>query len=275
VAPTYSELAARLRWAAGRACQVYGAQQSPDGTERYDLLLLRVPARVPAARGAQRPARRVLLNGGTHGDEPAGVAAVTRFVEEGRCAAWPDVAFTITPCINPWGYVHARREGPHGIDLNRTFGRHGRRRRTTPEVAQVQRALATERFDLFIDCHEDVDAPGFYVFAPRAPGRAIVAAAGVLGPIHPGPLVDGELPVRDGVVALDAAGERVARAGTRRDRRGQRSSWPLPAGSWAAALPPPDMGQTITVTLETPTQLPFDRRVAMHLAAIDAALRFA
>jgi predicted deacylase len=149
----YAALADRIRAAAPGAWRVYGRQRPPGGAEAYDLLLVRIRA----AGGA--PRRRVVLNGGTHGDEPAGAEAVTRFLEERRYARWPEAEFTVTPCTNPWGYAHDRRCGPLGADLNRSFGR---ARRTTPEVAALKRALGRRTFDLFVDCHEDVDAPRLY-----------------------------------------------------------------------------------------------------------------
>jgi hypothetical protein len=251
----YGHLAARIRDVApAQALRLYGQQVTPDGAERYDLYLLDLAA--PCGRPARGRRANVLLNGGTHGDEPAGAEAVVRFLEERRYAAWPEVRFTVAPCTNPWGYVHGRREGPGGIDLNRSFRR---ATRAVPEVARVKRALRGRAFDLFVDCHEDVDAPGFYVFAPRPLGSAIVAAARAHGPVHPGPWVDGTIPVEDGVVALRP--EAPTGAG------------PLPAGSWAASLPPPDVGQLATATVETPVGLPLEQRVQMHLAAVDAALR--
>ncbi|MGH2352499.1 MAG: hypothetical protein ACRDI2_00350 [Chloroflexota bacterium] len=275
----YNALAARIRAAAHPplTCRVYGQQVTPDGAERYDLLLVRI-------RAVGRTAFRVLLNGGTHGDEPAGVEAVTRFLEAERYRAWLAVDFTVTPCTNPWGYAADRREGPGGRDLNRSFRRAGK---TTPEISLLKRALAGRHFDLFVDCHEDVDAPGLYVFAPSALGRAIVAAAAEVGPVHPGPAVDGEIPLKESVVELDAE-----RAGP---RRRTWSTWPLPfyiaryhqrgrtqtlaqrsvgdaRETEAENMLPPDIGRMPSATIETPTCLPLQQRVAMHLAAIDAAL---
>lgn len=301
----YASLAARIRAAAGAplSSRVFGQQVTPDGAEHYDLLLVHVPAAPfggPPRRGpggaAGRPVgRRVYLNGGTHGDEPAGAEAVTRFLEDKRYLAWPDVEFTVTPCLNPWGYVHDRREGPVGRDLNRSFRR---ALPGTPEVAALKHALRRRVFDLFLDCHEDVDAPGLYVFSPAALGHAIVDAVQHVGPVHRGQDVDGETPLKDSVVELD--GERF------RERRRSITAWPLPfyvaryhrhtpspaasrAGSStgdSAAAPtsggpadaenvaPPDILQMASATIETPTSLPLEQRVTMHLTAIDAAMRF-
>jgi Succinylglutamate desuccinylase / Aspartoacylase family len=287
----YAALVARIKAAAGRplSWRVYGQQASADGAERYDLLLVHIPARIasapagaagaaagpgpagaPGARGTAGGYRHVLLNGGTHGEEPAGAEALVRFLEERRHERWPEVAFTVVPCANPWGYAHARRAGPGGRDLNRVFRRAGR---ATPEVALLKRALGRRACDLLVDCHEDEDAPGLYVFAPPALGQAVVAAAGALGPVHPGPLVDDVLPLAGGVVAIDAA-----RA---QERRRTWRNWPLPffiaqvyqrAAARGGRHRARRRAEPAWTVVETPVHLPLDRRVAMHLAAIDAAL---
>jgi hypothetical protein len=226
----------------------------------------------------------VLINGGTHGDEPAGAEAVVRFLTERRFERWPEIAFTLLPCTNPWGYAHDRRDGPGGKDLNRSFRRAGP---TTREISLLKRTLKRRRFDMFLDCHEDVDAPGLYVFSTETLGRAIVAAAGKVGPLHPGPDVDGQIPLKDSVVVF----------GGRRPSAPQRRSniWPLPryvgryhlravltapiSAERAEGVPPEventiqtDLARTRQATIETPTYLPLAQRVAMHHAAIDAAL---
>jgi hypothetical protein len=276
----YAALAARVMAAATPPlrCQVYGQQVTRDGAERYDLLMVRIPALSAGGRGRYR----VLLNGGTHGDEPAGAEAVTRFLEERRYERWPEVAFTVLPCANPWGYAHDTREGPSGRDLNRSF------RRATPatrEISALKQALARQAFDLLIDCHEDVDAPGLYVFAPRRLGAAIVEAAKRIGPVHPGPDVDGQIPLKDSVVVLDDGPEAA-------QRRRTWNQWPLPfyvarfhgrerpsdsataagGNSEAENVRPPAVPLITGATVETPTSLPMAQRVAMHHAAIDAAL---
>jgi murein peptide amidase A len=270
----YTGLAARVVAAAQppAVCRVYGQQTTPDASVSYDLLIVRVP--VPRSRF------KVLINGGTHGDEPAGAEAVVRFLEGRRYERWPEVEFTITPCTNPWGYVHDKREGPFGVDLNRSFRR---ATRTAPQVSLLKQALARRKFDMFIDCHEDVDATGLYVFAPNDLGRSIVDAVRTAGPIQPGDMVDGEIPLDRGVVNLDAP--------RFREGREMRNTWPLPlyiarfhrqlappSSARSAALensegaPPEDTPFTSSATVETPTSLALDQRVSMHLRAIDAAL---
>jgi hypothetical protein len=222
------------------------------------------------ARYGRAPVAHVLLNGGTHGDEPGGAEAVVAFLERDVAGRWPEFAFTVMPCINPWGHVHATREGPGGRDLNRLFRRASPR---TPEVTFVKRALARRAFNLFIDCHEDIDTPGLYVFAPTRLGTAIVRAVSAVGPIHPGEFVDGEIPVSGGVVATDS--ERS------RERRTAWLTWPLPY--YVARYRQVQVGPKLSdeedtialsgVTIETPVSLPMEQRVTMHHVAIETALQ--
>ena len=261
----YEALATRLQAAVASVSpplklRVYGQQATPEGAEPqevYDLFLVDVPARTRAPRFS------VLLNGGTHGDEPAGAEALVRFLEERRDTRWPDVAFTITPCTNPWGYAHDTREGPGGADLNRSFRRATRR---TPQVTLYKQAMRRRTFDLLVDCHEDVDTPGLYVFAPTALGQAIVRAVRPLGPVHEGDLVDGEIPLNGSVVELDS--ERM------RERQRSWNTWPLPfyVGRYHRRGASGIDFAINSATVETPVTLPMEQRIAMHLAAIDAAL---
>ena len=117
---------------------------------------------------------RVFLSGGTHGDEPAGVEALLQFLEQRRYEAWPEIAFTLIPCLNPWGYVRDTREGPAGHDLNRAFRRASS---ATPEVSAIKRVLSRRQLTCSMDCHEDCDAEGFYAYElPEVSslGRAVV-----------------------------------------------------------------------------------------------------
>ena len=63
----------------------------------------------------------VLLSGGVHGDEPAGVWAVLRFLEKVAPHYLKKFRFFIYPCVNPCGYVWNTRENVEKVDLNRDF----------------------------------------------------------------------------------------------------------------------------------------------------------
>lgn len=56
--------------------------------------------------GSGRP--QVLLVGGLHGDEPAGVEAAVRWMESGDADRWP-VDWLVLPCVNPCGWSNDHR----------------------------------------------------------------------------------------------------------------------------------------------------------------------
>lgn len=261
----YDLLAARIRRADLRGGSLRMIGEQPGGNRNYPMFMATLPA-----RHGKVPAAHVLLNGGTHGDEPGGAEAAVAFLERDIARRWPEFGFTVLPCTNPWGHAHATREGPSGRDLNRSFRRATAR---TPEVSIIKRALSGRHFNLYIDCHEDIDTPGLYVFAPTRLGSAIVEAVKSFGPIHPGDLIDDEIPVSGGVVATDS--ERS------RERRTAWLTWPLPyyVARYRQARVGPNLSDEDDpralsgVTIETPVFLPMEQRVAMHHVAIETALR--
>jgi murein peptide amidase A len=178
---------------------------------------------------------------GVHGDEPAGSHALLALVENDDLD--PRFSYRIWPCTNPTGYDARTRESVDGLDVNRTFGRGG----SSPESRAIITANRDLKFELAIDLHEDDEADGFYCYeyGNSGIGRGIV--------------------------------EMLARAGTPLDPRG-------------VLTPDPDAeaekigGRTLTqllmrnaarlgLTLETPSAvLPFEARVATHVAAVKFAL---
>ena len=113
--------------------------------------------------GDPRGRKRVLLSGGVHGDEPAGPEAVLAFLERNPVDLLRHFTFLILPCVNPFGYVHNRRENREGEDINRSFSEAGVR-----EGEIVRRILKGKRFDLYVDFHEDWEATGFYMYEADA-----------------------------------------------------------------------------------------------------------
>jgi hypothetical protein len=194
----YAALAARIRAVARPPLRlrVSGQQTAGGGTERYDLFLVQIPAvpTIAAIPTGRRPRWRVYLNGGTHGDEPAGTEAVTRFLEEKRYRAWPDVAFTVTPCLNPWGYAHNRRRAPAGATSTAASGGSAR---ATPEISAHRRPCG-RAFDPSWTATK-MDAPAL---RSPAPGQAIVGVR----PLGPAPWPRrGRRDPQDSVVVLTPA----------------------------------------------------------------------
>ncbi len=268
---SYAELESRLAAATPSPLQRRRIGQQA-GT--YAIWEVRIPARQRIPRSRRRV--RVFINGGTHGDEPAGVEALLQFLEQRRYEAWPEIGFTLIPCLNPWGYVRDTREGPAGHDLNRAFRRASP---ATPEVSAIKRVLSRRRLTCSMDCHEDCDAEGFYAYElPEVSslGPAVVEAVSAVGPISPDCLVEDIIPVRDGLARTDqlrppAAGE-MAPAMPPEAWRDFRTfiqawpTWPLPIYLW-------HRHGARAFTFETPTALSLDQRVGMQLAAIETVLR--
>ena len=199
------------------------------------------------ASSARTP-RCVLITGGMHGDEPAGVEAVLQFLARDNTALLKNFSFVVIPCINPYGYVHDTRETCNGVDINRSF--------ETDDIAEVtilKKALNQTQFSFAIDFHEDYDATGFYLYEGNRDeqyiGPELAAAAKAVGPLDP------EDPGED---APDLA-EGVYKV----------------ANSWGTQGLAPYLlhfHSKHVIISETPTVWQLERRAALHLTILDTAL---
>lgn len=191
----------------------------------------------------------VLVTGGVHGDEPAGVAATLQFLERDNTELLKQFAFVVIPCINPYGYVHNTRDNHERVDINRAF-----EIEEVTEVAIVKKALGQAQFSLAIDFHEDYDAIGFYLYEGKRDeqyiGSELATAAKATGPI------DAEDPGGD---APDIA-EGVYKVA---------SSW----GNQGLAPYLLHFHSEHVIISETPTIWPLEQRVALHLSVLDTALK--
>ncbi len=214
----------------------------------------------PAERRIRGTAPRIVLTAGVHGDEPAGVEAVTVLLE--RSTRWAPLLagydLTIFPCANPTGYEFATRVNHQGIDLNRTFDHPT----PPPEVALIRSALEADDLeraaDLSIELHEDVDSDGFYLYElgdrPFL-GNAVIEAIGAVALINRRPRIEGWA-AADGVIRPEAEDIIVSHP----DR-------------WPQALYSFRMGTPCCLTFETPVHgLSTSRRADLHLIALEAAL---
>ncbi|MBM3149284.1 MAG: M14 family metallocarboxypeptidase, partial [Chloroflexi bacterium] len=124
----------------------YGAYQSPVWVVSFSPAVIK---------------RKVLLSGGIHGNEPAGVEAMVQMVE--MLAKDPEkygnIAFDIIPVVNPWGWSHDIRFNQEGCDVNRDFATF-----KCQESAVIRDFVNGKRYTLIIDSHEDPDAKGFYMY---------------------------------------------------------------------------------------------------------------
>ncbi|MBM3216917.1 M14 family metallocarboxypeptidase, partial [Candidatus Poribacteria bacterium] len=193
----------------------------------------------------------ILVFGGTHGDEPAGVEAALAFIETGH-APWLDrLRFEVVPCLNPWGYVHESRHNRQDIDLNWAFDREN-----LPEIAAVRALVAGRRFEAFIDLHEDWESPGYYLYELRRDGEPvgpeITRRAAKVCPIDTRPEIEGMEALNGVILPPDT---RAA------DRRG--------AGIPIALF---QRHTSHLVTSETPSSLALEPRVRAHEIALETII---
>ena len=199
------------------------------------------------ASPAETP-KHVLITGGMHGDEPAGVETVLQFLTRDNTPLLKNFSFLVIPCINPYGYVHNTRETLNDIDLNRAF-----ETESIAEVAMVKKALGQTQFSLAIDFHEDYDATGFYLYEGKRDeqyiGPELAIAAKAIGSIDP------DDPGED---APDLA-EGVYKVAT---------SW----GTQGLAPYLLHFHSEHVIISETPTVWHLEQRAALHLRILDTAL---
>ena len=199
------------------------------------------------ASSARTP-KHILITGGMHGDEPAGVEAVLRFLGRDNTALLKNFSFSVIPCINPYGYVHNTRETFDDIDINRAF-----ETENVAEVNIVKKALGQTQFSLAIDFHEDYDATGFYLYEGKRDekyiGPQLATAAKAIGPIDP------EDPGEDAPDLVEGV-YKVATA------------W----GTQGLAPYLLHFHSEHVIISETPTVWQLEQRAALHLTILDTAL---
>ena len=94
----------------------------------------------------------VLISAGVHGEEPAGVYALLKFLEDDLSDFVSDYRFLIFPCINPFGFEHNQRLNHRGVNINREF----KRSTLCQEAHRIMRILERKKrkFVCTIDLHE-------------------------------------------------------------------------------------------------------------------------
>lgn len=125
-------------------------------------------------RGGGDPVRFGLF-AGIHGDEPAGVIALSRLLEQ--LAQRPEMAegyrLLVYPACNPSGLMAVSRHSRNGKDLNREFWMDS----TEAEVRFLENEIRSQKFHGLISLHADDTSPGMYGFV-----RGAVLAKGLLEP---------------------------------------------------------------------------------------------
>lgn len=194
----------------------------------------------------------VYINGGTHGDEPAGVEGALAFLER-DWTGWLDrLQFCIIPCLNPWGYIHNVRENAQGVDINWAYLQDN-----VPEVEMIKRFVQDKRFVATIDLHEDWESPGFYVYElchQNPVGEEITRCVAEVCPLNTNAVIEGESAL-NGLIHpnLDTPKRRVDDG--------------IPVVLFRHGY------SKRLVTTETPTSESLSTRVAAQLTALDVVIQ--
>ncbi len=197
------------------------------------------------------PRPRVYFSSGIHGDEPAAPWALLRLVEEGffddRCT------WFICPLLNPTGFLQRTRENHAKVDLNRDY-KAPQTEEARAHVAWLQRQ---PNFALVICVHEDWEAKGFYLYELNPENRPTLAnvmieAARTVCPIDPDAVIDGRSVSEPGII--------------------RPISDPLLRETWPEAIYLRHHHSTLDYTIETPSALPLEQRIATHRAVLMAAV---
>ena len=215
----------------------------------------------------------VLISGGIHGDEPAGVYAALAFLADALHEFDDAFQFVVFPCINPSGFDANMLETASGANLNRLFGILS----SQPEVRAVEDWLGrcAVRFHLTFDLHEvrpDYVGEGYteednpqaaYLYetvTDRSPriGRAMIDALPPGRAVCQWPTIYDDINDRGLISYPQDARNRIYAMGTTFDGF-------LTGRNYTGHA----------FTLETPTGWPLQDRVATQLTFLRTALRYA
>ena len=190
------------------------------------------------------------LSAGIHGDEPAGSEGLIAWAEaHGKHLR--ELPLLILPCLNPWGLTQNTRSNEQGNDLNRSF------HRRLPVIAAVKRLVGRRRFAAAVHLHEDFDGEGLYLYELARGagwGEALLDAARATLLIDPRRRID-RWQAKHGLIR-----RRIARATF--ERLG------LPEALWLFYE-----HTDRAFTIETPSEIDLERRVAAQVAVLNEIVR--
>lgn len=203
-----------------------------------------------ASSSISRPASRIYISAGIHGDEPAGPLAALRLLQENQ---WPEgTEIYLFPCLNPIGFTLNRRENANGIDLNRDY--------RNPNSAEVHAHVAwlerQPKFDFYLCLHEDWESHGFYLYEQNPDNKLslaekIIEAVKKVCPIDLSENIEGRL-AKNGIVRPNILPH-------------ERPDWP-------EAFYLITQKARLGYTLEAPSDFPLQTRVNALIAGVNAAL---
>ncbi|MEK7871783.1 MAG: M14 family metallocarboxypeptidase [Nitrospirota bacterium] len=227
------------------------------GKNIYDMYM----AEITDMRHGSDRKKNVCISAGIHGDEPAGVQAVIRFLRDISQGSpiLRSVNITLFPCNNPYGYEAGHRTNGNGNDLNREF----RKKRPDAEVHLIKKGLAGRSFDLSLELHEDVDSPGFYLYELKRDGefsfgKDIIDVISEKYPINLNEEIEG-MRANGGVISLKGSESEIKEMIQKRRR-------------WPQALYQFNRGTRHCITCESPVNIRMEERANMHLLVLEHLL---
>ncbi|MDZ4742974.1 MAG: M14 family metallocarboxypeptidase [Verrucomicrobiota bacterium] len=192
----------------------------------------------------------VHLTAGIHGDEPAGVLGLISFLEKIPPKILRQVALTVFPCVNVWGYERNLRVNEKGEDINRCF----QVGTNCAEVILMRKGWGKRKYDFVASCHEDYDSLGAYIYElkydPPFWGPQILAAFSRCVTLDTRPEIEG-LPALQGHICHDIK--------------------KLPPDIHAEAIyliKGENANTRHTLTFETPSLQPLENRIAAQIAGL-------
>jgi protein MpaA len=193
----------------------------------------------------------VLLMGGVHGDEPAGVEAVLKLLQRDLDHWLETFCFEVIPCFNPHGYVHDNRHNGQDLDLNWAYECDG-----IPEIRALRDLIEGRRFEFVMDFHEDWESPGFYLYelcrGTMSVGPEVVRRVASICPLNTAALIEGQR-AENGLVYPDLEKERKLRG----------------TGTPLALY---DFYSDHLLTSESPTGLALETRVQTHVITMETVM---
>ena len=190
----------------------------------------------------------ICFSAGAHGEEMDGVNILLGFLEKHRNdkEILRKFGFVTFPVINPIAYEF---RDYYKRNINRYFGRTDKK---MEEVKNVERALANESVDLFVDIHGDDEEHRFYCYERRfdkrfSIGRGIIDEVGRYYPINEERRIYREVNVNGVVFA-------------------ENEEYTFEKFMF-------EKGAKFSLTIEFPIELPREDRIGCGMLALEAALK--
>jgi hypothetical protein len=212
----------------------------------------------------------VLISAGIHGEEPAGVYTLMRFLKHDMFFDFAkDYRFLIFPCINPFGFEHGHRFNSNGVDINREFKKDSLCREANRVMGVLGRKA--RKFVCTIDLHEtdpnwadegftkDYNPKTFYMWETASDksiriGDKVIKEIMKWAPVCGWPKIYGDTNNGGVVWYPEGCGNPVYAQGTTLDAFLNANYTPQ------------------SFTLETPCGWNMERRIATHLVALQTIL---